>query len=85
MVEKPTIENNTLDLIITNNPTRNSRLLYILAHKSRFWGSKICPKVGGRLIPVYCLWKCQQTIAVYTLQAVKMVLPVYFLAKFDTS
>jgi len=27
----------------------------------------------------------QQTIAVYTMQAVKIVLPVYFLAKFDTS
>ena len=32
-----------------------------------------------------CVWKCQQTIAVYTMQAVKIVLPVYFLAKFDTS
>ena len=31
-----------------------------------------------------CVWKCQ-TIAVYTMQAVKIVLPVYFLAKFDTS
>jgi len=30
-------------------------------------------------------YKCQQTIAVYTMQAVKIVLPVYFLAKFDAS
>jgi len=37
------------------------------------------------ICPLYCVWKCQQTIAVYTMQAVKIVLPVYFLAKFDTS
>ena len=30
-------------------------------------------------------YKCQQTIAVYTMQVVKILLPVYFLAKFDTS
>ena len=37
------------------------------------------------IFPVYNVWKCQQTIAVYTMQAVKFILPVYFLAKFDTS
>ena len=26
------------------------------------------------------VWKCQQTFAVYTMQAVKIILPVYFLA-----
>ena len=31
------------------------------------------------IFPVYCVWKCEQTIAVYTMQAVKIVLPVYFL------
>ena len=29
--------------------------------------------------------KCYQTISVYTMLAVKCILPVYFLAKFDTS
>jgi len=37
------------------------------------------------IFPVYCVRKCQQTIAVYTMQAVTIVLSVYFLAKFDTS
>ena len=37
------------------------------------------------IFPVYCVWKRQQTIAVYTMQAVKIVLPVYFVAMFDTS
>jgi len=31
------------------------------------------------------VYKCQQTIVVYTMQAVKFLLPAYFLAKFDTS
>ena len=41
--------------------------------------------MAPNIFPVYCVWKYQQTIAVYTMQAVKIVLPVYFLAKFDTS
>jgi len=41
--------------------------------------------VAPNIFPVYYVSKCQQTIAVYTMQAVKIVLPVYFLAKFDTS
>jgi len=31
------------------------------------------------IFPVYYVWKWHQTIAVYTMQAVKIVLPVYFL------
>jgi len=31
---------------------------------------------------IFVQYKCQQTIAVYTMQAVKIALPVYFLAKF---
>jgi len=31
------------------------------------------------------LYKCQQSMAVYTMQAVKIVLHVCFLARFDTS
>ena len=34
---------------------------------------------------IFFQYKCQQTIAVYTMQVVKILLPVYFLAKFDTS
>ena len=37
------------------------------------------------IFPVYYVWKYQQMIAVYTMQAMKIVPPVYFLAKFDTS
>ena len=40
---------------------------------------------GSQIFFQYNVWKCQQTIAVYTKQAVKIVLPVYFLARFDTS
>ena len=34
------------------------------------------------IFPVYCVWKYQQTIAVYTMQAVKILLPVYFQRNF---
>ena len=36
------------------------------------------------IFPVY-VSKYQETIMVYTMQAVKIVLPVYFLAKFEAS
>ena len=38
----------------------------------------------SNIFPVLYVWKYQQTIAIYTMQAVKIVLPVHFLAKFDT-
>ena len=40
---------------------------------------------GSQIFFQYNVWKCQQTIAVYTMRTVKIVLPVYFLAKFATS